>query len=261
MFPVRVFVPAVIVLASLALVAQTAPPSASFAGTWFGEIVIHTQDGKAMHDTAVLVLEQQGASVTGTLGRSIDQQSPFTDGRIDGSQLRLHLAAAGGMDFVLQRDNAGIRGTATGKGVTAELSANPAPGLVPQAQLVQEISDASRRLFEAFGNCDVKQYAQFLDRDLEFYQDRTGKTGYDENLQALKNRCAEGIRLRREVVADSLIVNAVPGYGAIEAGTHRFFSRQTDGSEHLDATAQFTNVWTKASGQWKLVRIISFDHH
>jgi ketosteroid isomerase-like protein len=136
----------------------------------------------------------------------------------------------------------------------------PAPGLLPHQKLIQEITEADRRLFEAFSACDVARYASFLSKDLEFYQDHTGKTGYEQNLKALQDRCAEGILLRRELVEDSLVVNAAPGYGAIEAGTQRFYSRQADGSEHLDATAQFTNVWSKETGSWKLVRIVSYEH-
>lgn len=86
-------------------------------------------------------------------------------------------------------------------------------------------------------------------------------TGYEQNLNALRDRCAEGIQLRRESVQGSLVVNAVPGYGAIEAGTQRFYSRQPDGSERVDATAQFTNIWSKESGSWKLVLVISYNHH
>ena len=102
--------------------------------------------------------------------------------------------------------------------------------------------------------------ASFLSKDLEFYQDRTGKTGYEENLKAGKDRCAEGIQLRRELDEASLVVNAAPGFGAIQAGTHRFYSRGKDGQERLDATARFTNIWSKESGAWKLVRVISYDH-
>jgi hypothetical protein len=40
----------------------------------------------------------------------------------------------------------------------------------------------------------------------------------------------------------------------------RFYSRGQDGQEHLDATARFTNVWSKQTGTWKLVRVISYDH-
>jgi ketosteroid isomerase-like protein len=36
---------------------------------------------------------------------------------------------------------------------------------------------------------------------------------------------------------------------------------QPDGSERADATAQFTCIWSKESGSWKLVRVISYNHH
>lgn len=55
-------------------------------------------------------------------------------------------------------------------------------------------------------------------------------------------------------------MNAAPGFGAIQAGIQRFYSRDHDGQEHLDATARITNVWSKQSGTWKLVRVISYDH-
>jgi hypothetical protein len=56
--------------------------------------------------------------------------------------------------------------------------------------------------------------------------------------------------LRRELVKNSMVVNAAPGLGAIEAATHQFYAKQKDGTEHLDATAKFTEIWTKASGSW-----------
>jgi ketosteroid isomerase-like protein len=37
-------------------------------------------------------------------------------------------------------------------------------------------------------------------------------------------------------------------------------AQNQDGSEHLDATARFTNVWSKETGSWKLIRVISYDH-
>jgi len=143
----------------------------------------------------------------------------------------------------------------------ADVSLQPAPGLLPHAKLVEEITKVDHEMFDAFDKCDQTSYANALSKDLEFYQDRTGKTGYDQNLERLKERCAEGIQLRREVVENTLVINAVPGYGAIEAGMHRFYSRRKDGTEHLDATAEFTSIWSKESGSWKLVRIISYDHH
>ncbi len=236
----------------------------SISGTWFGEFNVTNPDGKVSHDTAVLILQENGASLTGSAGPTVDRQSPMTAGKVDNGQVRFHLDAAGGMDFSLRPDAGHLLGTATINGpkgpMKAEVDVRPAPGLMPHAQLVQEIEDADRQEFAAFDACDEAGYAKFLSKDLEFYHDHTGEQGYEQNLKALRDRCAEGIQLRRELVDGALIVDAAPGYGAIEAGAHRFYSKQPDGSEHLDATAEFTMVWSKESGSWKLTRVISYDH-
>jgi ketosteroid isomerase-like protein len=242
--------------------AQTSARSdAALSGTWFGEFVRTGPDGKVSHDTAVLILEQQGVGITGSIGSTVDQQTAFTGGNINGDSIQFHLDVGGEMDFSLHLIAGHLQGSAAGKNTSAQINLRPAPGLLPHQQLAQEIMEADHRLFDAFSACDVTRYAGYLSKDLEFYQDHTGRTGYEQNLKSLQDRCAEGIKLRRELVEDSLVVNAVPGYGAIEAGTHRFYSRQADGSEHLDATAQFTNIWSKESGDWKLTCLISYNHH
>lgn len=262
MLTIRALVFCAFVLTATYLFAQSTPERqhSDVSGTWFGELALTNPDGKVSHDTAVLIVEQHGSAATGSIGRTVDQQTPFADGHVDDTSIRFHLDVGGGMDFSLHLGTGYLQGAATGKSMRAEVNLRPAPGLLPHQKLIEEITEADRRLFEAFSACDATRYAGSLSRDLEFYQDRTGKTGYEQNLKALQDRCAEGILLRRELVEDSLVVNAVPGYGAIEAGTQRFYSRQVDGSEHLDATAQFTNVWTKETGSWKLVRIVSYDH-
>ncbi len=232
----------------------------ALTGVWFGDFVLTNPDGKISHDTAVLVVQQTSPILKGSMGRTIDQQTPWTNGAFEHHHIHFHLDAAGGLDVTLDLHTGSLTGVAAGNDIHASIALKPAPGLLPHQQLVQEITTADRELYDAFSNCDVNRYASFLSKDLEFYQDHTGKTGYEENLQALRNRCAEGIRLRRELQADSLIVNAAPGFGAIQAGIHRFYSQGQDGQEHLDATARFTNVWSKATGSWQLVRVISYDH-
>jgi len=230
------------------------------SGTWFGEFVLTSPDAKVSHDTAVLILEQHGSDLAGTVGPTVDQQSQFTNGRVENGRVEFHLDSGGGMEFQLQRVGERLQGAAIGKNVRAELSVVPAPGLLPHPKLLEEIAQADKETFDAFGSCVINRYASRLSEDLEFYQDRTGESGYEDNLQRLRDRCAEGIQLRREIAEGSLIVNAVPGYGAIEAGVQRFYSRQQDGSEHLDATVKFTMLWSKKTGTWKLTRIISYDH-
>jgi len=238
---------------------QNNPANAPFTGTWFGSFSVNAPDGSSKRDNAVLVLTSSGGNLAGTAGSSIDQQMPISDIRVTEDEIRFHMDAAGGLDFKLRRVNDQLVGEASGK-ILAKVDVRPAPGLLQHAQLAAEIGEVDRKLFEAFDSCNLEVYASYLDFDLEFYHDRGGKTGYREQLDSLRQRCGEGLVLRRELLQDSLVVNAAPGFGAIEAGTHRFYAKQKDGTEHLDATARFTEIWTKASGSWKLVRIISYDH-
>ncbi|ESQ86482.1 nuclear transport factor 2 family protein [Asticcacaulis benevestitus] len=237
--------------------------SVDISGVWFGDLVIAGPDGKSSHDKVVLVLKKDGVLLTGSAGRSVDMQTGFTAGRVENNRVQFHLDAAGGMDFDMQLKEGHLQGLVTssaGKGLHGEVDVQPAPELAPHLELEAQISDADKKLFDAFDACDVKLYSEMLDENLEFYQDITGKTDFAQNVTALQNRCAEGIKLRRELVEGSLLVNPVPGYGVIEAGTQRFYSAKTDGSEHLDATAKFVNIWRKTEGRWKVVEIISYDH-
>lgn len=259
------------ILAPLMLAVSIAGHSAnaeqpeSIVGTWFGTFDVTNPDGTISHDTAVLVVNQaapgESNALQGTIGRTIDQQKPWTGGTFEHNRLRFHLDAAGGLDVALELHAGQLAGAATGNQLKARVELSPAPGLLPHTALLEEITAADQKLYTAFEKCDITEYGTLLDKNLEFYQDRTGKTGYEYNLQAVRNRCAEGIKLRRELEADSVIVNAVPGFGAIQSGVHKFYAIDANGQEHLDAIARFTNVWSKQSGSWKLIRAISYDHH
>lgn len=246
--------------ASTCLSSQTTDSSCStFFGTWYGSFRLVAADGKSTRDNAVIVLTGDCGHITGSAGSDIDRQMPVSNVQVTDDEIRFHMDAMGGLDFQLKRRGNHLTGTASGK-TNAVIDVQPAPGLLPHDQLLAEITEADRKLFEAFDTCNVDGYASYLSPDLEFYHDRGGKTGYQEQLDSLRQRCGEGLVLRRELVKDSLIVNAAPGFGAIEAGTHLFYAKQKDGTEHLDATAKFTEIWTKATGSWKLVRVISYSH-
>jgi ketosteroid isomerase-like protein len=256
-----VFGPVCLLLMAVSLSAQTKDASCSaFSGTWYGSFRVFTPDGKSVRDNAVLVLTCDSGTMAGSAGSNMDQQAPISRVQFTGDEIRFHMEPMGGLDFHLKRQGNHLAGTASGN-VRAVIDVKPAPGLLPHDQLVAELTDADRNLFEAFGTCNIAAYASYLSPDLEFYHDQGGKTGYQEQLDSLRQRCGEGLVLRRELVKDSLVVNAAPGFGAIEAATHRFYAKQKDNAEHLDATAKFTEIWTKASGGWKLVRVISYDHH
>lgn len=126
--------------------------------------------------------------------------------------------------------------------------------------LRDEILAADRQLFDAYNTCNIAQFSRSLGADLEFFHDTTGLTGHGWNVDALKTRCAEQTKYRRSLDEQSMQVFPIPGYGAMEIGTHRFYETLPGGSEKLDANPDFANVWKQTPDGWKLTRVLSYGH-
>jgi CubicO group peptidase (beta-lactamase class C family) len=139
------------------------------------------------------------------------------------------------------------------------LSATVALG-APADTLRDQILDADRQLFDAYNTCNIVPFSRSLAPDLEFFHDTTGLTGHDWNVTALERRCGESTKYHRVLDEQSVQIFPVPGYGALELGTHRFYESSADGSEKLDATPGFANVWKKTADGWKLTRVLSYGH-
>ncbi|MEL1266162.1 nuclear transport factor 2 family protein [Pseudoxanthomonas putridarboris] len=135
-------------------------------------------------------------------------------------------------------------------------------------QLHETIRAKDVALFRAvFDTCDTALLATLVTDDLEFYHDRGGVTARSgkEFVDGVAKGCAgreapDSWRSRRELVADSLRVYPVPGHGAMEIGTHKFYERQGDGPEKYAGVAEFSQVWRYEDGQWRVSRILSYAH-
>jgi len=118
--------------------------------------------------------------------------------------------------------------------------------------------------WQAFNRCDAVAMGKLVAADIEFYHDKTGLTQGREALvnSLVKGPCGTpGLRVRRELVADSVAVDTVPGYGAIVTGVHRFYAKQGEAAEFLDGDARFAIVWHKAGTRWEMRRVLSYAHH
>ena len=142
---------------------------------------------------------------------------------------------------------------------------------VPQTgpALTQAIAARDAALFETFfSECDPAKMAGFLTPDLEFYHDKSGVTARSAKdfVDLYRKQCAArqapgAWHSRRELVAASLNVEAIPGYGAVEEGDHLFYERQGDGAEHLAGKAHFVQLWQLGEDNvWRLARVLSFSH-
>jgi hypothetical protein len=81
-----------------------------------------------------------------------------------------------------------------------------------------------------------------------------------------KNLCGSGnFRLRRAAVKGTVNVFVMRAnnnvYGAIISGEHVFYVNEKGKEEFLDGRARFAQLWMLKDGQWKMSRILSYDHH
>lgn len=144
-----------------------------------------------------------------------------------------------------------------------------APVIAEGPALREEIRIADDRFFTLFfdARCHPVEVRAMLTDDFEMYHDKGGvvATTAEQFMADYAKNCAarapaDAWRSRRELVAGSLLVDPVPGFGAIEDGNHRFYERRGDGPERLAGTAHFTQLWAKTDSGWKLKRVLSFAH-
>lgn len=141
----------------------------------------------------------------------------------------------------------------------------------PQPQLTEQVARADAELFDLFfvKPCDEPRFRALIADDVEFYHDKDGfvtRSAKDFMAAYRQNRTSrtdpKAWRSRRELVAGSLRVDPVPGFGAMEAGDHLFYERHgVDGTEKLAGRARFAMVWSLgANGQWRVSRVLSYAH-
>ncbi len=136
------------------------------------------------------------------------------------------------------------------------------------AELVAEITNADRILFDAvFNNCDLEASQHLVTDDFEFYHDKWGKIADSgtEFLSSVEDMCkgretGKNVKARRELLADSVQIYPLNNYGAVQIGTHKFYGLPEGKEPVLRETGQFTHIWQKIGGEWKLARVLSYDH-
>lgn len=144
--------------------------------------------------------------------------------------------------------------------VAATVAAMAMPGaawaapLSPQDPTFKAIAAADAALFDAAFHCDLDTMARYVADDLEFYHDEGGLAVGKADLIA-KTRANICGKMKRELVTETLEVYPVPGFGAIETGSHRFLHPAEPSNV---GKGKFAHVWKLDGTQWKLFRVLSF---
>ncbi|HEV7595883.1 MAG TPA: nuclear transport factor 2 family protein [Gemmatimonadaceae bacterium] len=140
---------------------------------------------------------------------------------------------------------------------------------VSQAPASQQSSDSlfttiarlDSAMFDAYNRCDLVRLGSFVTDDLEFYHDQTGLARGRQPLVdgVRKNICG---KVRRDLIASSLEVHPLKGYGAVETGEHMFCDPRVHRvcEAATSGVAKFVVLWQLKDGTWSITRVISYDH-
>lgn len=145
---------------------------------------------------------------------------------------------------------------AFGSKVSAQQNSNP----------IQTIIEKDSLFWLAYNTCDTSRIGDFYTDDVEFYHDKNGLSkGKSIIVSSFKrNLCTDDFRLRREALDSTvkvfLLENQGTVYGAIISGEHYFYVNEKGKKERLDGWAKFTHTWLLQDNQWKMARLLSYDH-
>lgn len=126
------------------------------------------------------------------------------------------------------------------------------------AELYKEIEQMDEIIFEAFNKKEFEKFKSLFTEDLEWFQDNGGLLSYETVFTNFLNMFKNENKLTRKLVKGSLEVHPIKDYGAIEIGVHEF-RHMENGKEEI-GTFKFVMIWKKKDNQWKISRVISYDH-
>lgn len=125
-------------------------------------------------------------------------------------------------------------------------------------ELYDEIAFMDSVMFNAFNTQNMPVFKALFTEDLEWYQDNDGLISYETVFKNFETNFSRDFKLTRTLVPGSLEVHPVKGFGAIEIGTHQF--RHIENGKEEIGTFKFVMIWQKKDGNWKISRVISYDH-
>ncbi|MBC3757566.1 DUF4440 domain-containing protein [Hyunsoonleella sp. SJ7] len=118
--------------------------------------------------------------------------------------------------------------------------------------------------WQAFNDCDFAVLKNYVSEDLEFYHDKNGiSNGKMVFLETLKkNLCSkkDNWKLTRVPVPKTIKIYPLGNYGAVISGEHSFYISENHKPKYKDGNAKFTHLWLLLENQWKMTRVLSYDH-
>lgn len=137
-----------------------------------------------------------------------------------------------------------------------------------KSELWTKILQMDSILFQSgFNQIDTAVMSPLISEDLEFYHDQHGAmNGKNDFLQSIISIGELPFRTERKLLPEQMDVfplyskNGQELYGALQSGIHEFYQQASGEVPHKSGIALFTHLWILQEGNWKLKRVLSYDH-
>ncbi|MEZ4875342.1 MAG: serine hydrolase [Flavobacteriaceae bacterium] len=119
---------------------------------------------------------------------------------------------------------------------------------------------------ESFNKCNFEVLEQIAHPDLQFLHDQNGTQSRDDFFKAVQESICSNpdVKPIRKLVEGSLVVYPLKNegklYGAIQMGMHEFYIAEPNKELRFTANGKFIHTWLLENGEWKLFRVLSYDH-
>lgn len=124
--------------------------------------------------------------------------------------------------------------------------------------LYENILSQDSALFVAFNTRNLDRLRLYFTENLEIYQDNVGIRNYEQTIESFKGLFEKDYVLTRKLIKESVEIYPIKGYGAIQTGQHTFC--HTENGKLECATFKFVHIWEYKNEQWKIAKIITYDH-
>jgi hypothetical protein len=127
-------------------------------------------------------------------------------------------------------------------------------GYAQSNQLFNTIVNLDSLFFHAYNTCDLIKQNQFYSDSIEFFHDKGGLETSKKKILESTEKYVCG-KVTRELVKGSIEVSPIPGYGAVEMGSHLFHNNQE--KNDIPDPSKFVIVWRNKDGNWTITKVIS----
>jgi Domain of unknown function (DUF4440) len=130
--------------------------------------------------------------------------------------------------------------------------------VIQDKALYSKIKSLDSILFNAYNLQDLTKMKSYFTKELEWYEDNGGLLNYETVVAKFQAIFNKRNKISIELIKETLEVHPIKDFGAVENAQYKFHHME-DG-KLKEGIFKFLIIWKNDRGNWKITRVVSFDH-